>query len=115
MGTDPKLPFDKDKHDLLQVFNRGGFSTGHLSSMPNKQFVYPDKSNNMGIFLGKVSNFNNTKGYVSFTTADDLSIGDKIGIENKNHETSLYTISELMIDGKNSPHVSSGNKVTIGR
>ena len=114
-GTDPKLPFDKDKHDLLQVFNRGGFSTGHLSSMPNKHFVYPDKSNNMGIFLGKVSNFNNTKGYVSFTTADDLSIGDKIGIENKNHETSLYTISELMIDGKNSPHVSSGNKVTIGR
>ena len=115
-GTDPKLPYlDKDKHDLLQVFNRGGFSTGHFSSIPNKHFVYPDKSNNMGIFLGKVSNFNIAKGYVSFTTADDLSIGDKIGIENKKHETSLYTISELMVNGKNSPHVSSGNKVTIGR
>ena len=26
----------KDKKDLMQVFNRGGFSSGHLSNTPNK-------------------------------------------------------------------------------
>ena len=104
-----------DKQDLLQVFNRGGFSDGHLASTPNKDLIYPEKPNNMGIFLGKISNFNNNKGYVSFTTANTLSIGDKIGIENKNHETSLYTISELMINNKNVPHAFAGDKVTIGR
>ena len=106
---------DKDRNDLLQVFNRGGFSSGHFPDTPNKDLVYPEKSNNMGIFLGTISNFNNNKGHISFTTADTLSIGDKIGIENKNHETSLYTISELMINEKNVPKASAGDKVKIGR
>lgn len=104
-----------DKHDLLQVFNRGGFSNGHLSSSPNKDLIFKEKSNNMGIFLGRISNFNPNKGHITFTTADTLSVGDKIGIENKKHETSLYTISELMINNKNMPQVLSGNKVKIGR
>ena len=104
-----------DKHDLLQVFNRGGFSNGHLSSSPNKDLIFKEKSNNMGIFLGRISNFNPNKGHITFTTADSLAVGDKIGIENKKHETSLYTISELMINNKNMPKVLSGNKVKIGR
>ena len=104
-----------DKHDLLQVFNRGGFSDGHLPSSPNKNLVFKEKSNNMGIFLGIISNFNPNKGHITFTTAEALAIGDKIGIENKRHETSLYTISELMINNKNMPKVLSGNKVKIGR
>ena len=104
-----------DKHDLLQVFNRGGFSNGHLPSSPNKDLIFKEKSNNMGIFLGRISNFNPNKGHITFTTADTLAVGDKIGIENKKHETSLYTISELMINNKNMPKVLSGNKVKIGR
>ena len=106
---------NQDKQDLLQVFNRGGFSDGHLSSTPNKNLVYPKKSNNMGLFLGTISNFNTNKGYISFTTSNPISIGDKIGIENKKNETSLYTISELMINNKNVPHAFAGDKVKIGR
>ena len=112
---DKQIDISTDKHDLLQVFNRGGFSNGHLSSSPNKDLIFKEKSNNMGIFLGRVSNFNPNKGHITFTTADTLAVGDKIGIENKKHETSLYTISELMINNKNVPKVSSGNTVKIGR
>ena len=112
---DKQIDISTDKHDLLQVFNRGGFSNGHLSSSPNKDLIFKEKSNNMGIFLGRVSNFNPNKGHIIFTTADTLAVGDKIGIENKKHETSLYTISELMINNKNVPKVSSGNTVKIGR
>lgn len=112
---DKQIDISTDKHDLLQVFNRGGFSNGHLSSSPNKDLIFKEKSNNMGIFLGRVSNFNPNKGHITFTTADTLAVGDKIGIENKKHETSLYTISELMINNKNVPKVSSCNTVKIGR
>ena len=112
---DKQIDISTDKHDLLQVFNRGGFSNGHLPSSPNKDLIFKEKSNNMGIFLGRVSNFNPNKGHITFTTADTLAVGDKIGIENKKHETSLYTISELMINNKNMPKVLSGNKVKIGR
>lgn len=104
-----------DRQDLLQVFNRGGFTDGHLSSKPNTNLVYKYKSNNMGIFLGKISNFNSSKGHITFTTESTLSIGDKIGIENKKNETSLYTVSELMINKKNVATAFSGDTVKIGR
>ena len=50
---------EQDKKDLLQVFNRGGFSDGHLSSKGNHDLIYKQKPNNMGIFVGTISNFNN--------------------------------------------------------
>ena len=106
---------EKDKQDLLQVFNRGGFSNGHLNSSPNKNLVYPQKSNNMGIFLGTISNFNSNNGHISFTTNSTLHIGDKICIENKKHETNTYTISELMSQNKNIKEAHSGDYIKIGR
>ena len=106
---------EKDKQDLLQVFNRGGFSNGHLDSSPNKSLIYPQKSNNMGIFLGTISNFNSNNGHISFTTNSNLYIGDKICVENKKHETNLYTISELMLQNKNIKEAHSGDYIKIGR
>lgn len=105
----------QDKNDLLQVFNRGGFSSGHLAQNANKDLVYKTKSNNMGIFLGAISNFNANKGHISFTTVDKVSVGDKISIENRKHETAIYTISELMFNDKNIPEASYGQKIKIGR
>ena len=106
---------EQDKKDLLQVFNRGGFSNGHLSGTANQDLIYKNKSNNMGIYLGTISNFNANKGHITFTTDDSVSIGDKISIENKKHETAIYTISELMINDKNIPHSFKGQKIKIGR
>ena len=105
----------KDKKDLLQVFNRGNFSNGHLLNDANKNLVYKNKSNNMGIYLGTISNFNNNKGHITFTTANAVTIGDKISIENKKHETAIYTISELMFNDKNIPQAFEGQKIKIGR
>ena len=104
-----------DKQDLLQVFNRGGFSNGHLDSNSNQKLIYPQKSNNMVIFLGTISNFNSNQGHISFTTESKLHVGDKICVENKKHETSLYTISELMLNNKNIKEANLGDKIKIGR
>lgn len=91
---------DQDKKDLLQVFNRGGFSTGHLSSSSNKDLIFKEKPNNMGIYIGNVSNYNSNKGHITLSLNDNLSIGDTITFEN---ESSKYTVSELMIKEKNVP------------
>jgi len=106
---------EQDKKDLLQVFNRGGFSSGHLTGNANQDLIYKHKSNNMGIFLGTISNFNNNKGHITFTTANTINVGDKISVENKKHETAIYTISELMINDKNIPQAFEGQKIKIGR
>lgn len=105
-----KSEIDTDKTDLLQVFNRGGFSTGHQNISPNTSLVYTEKANNMGIYLGDVFDFNPNKGYIKSTLKAPLSIGDTISINN-----SRYTVSELMIDNKNIPTGNISDKVTFGR
>lgn len=102
----------EDKKDLLQVFNRGGFSTGHLDNDVNKDLIFKDKPSNMGIYIGNVSNYNQNKGHITLNLNDDISIGDTITFE---HESSKYRISELMINNKNYDNVSIGNIVKIGR
>ena len=99
-----------DQEELLQVFNRGGFSKGHLSKEPNKNLIFKEKSNNEGIYLGRVFSFNENKSHISLELENSLSIGDKIKINND-----IYTVSELMIGNKNFKTLNAGSKVTIGR
>ena len=103
---------EKDKKELLQVFNRGLFSSGHLSSKPNKSLVFSKKQNNMGIPLGSITNYNSAKGYITLKLLDSISIGDSISIDS---ESGSYKVSELLINNKNSPTASSGNIVKLGR
>ena len=108
----PYIIEEADRKDLLQVFNRGGFSTGYLAPEPNSNLIYKNKSNNMGIPLGTVSNFNSNKGYITLKLQDELSIGDTVSLEK---ETGTYTISELMINKHNTPSAKKGDIVKIGR
>ena len=99
-----------DKEELLQSFNRGGFSNGHLDIKENRNLIFKEKSNNEGIYIGKVFRFNSNKGHISLELENSLSIGDKIRIGND-----LYTVSELMVDNHNFKTLAKGKKVTIGR
>lgn len=103
---------EKDKKNLLQVFNRGGFSTGHLLSTHNKNLVFKEKPNNMGIYLGKIIKYNPNKGLITVKLANDISIGDSISFENEN---STYTISELMLNNQNIKNATDSQIVTLGR
>lgn len=103
---------EKDKKDLLQVFNRGNFSSGHLNNEFNKNLIFKEKQNNMGLFLGKVSKYNSNKGHITLNLKESISIGDTISLEN---ETGTYTISELMNNNSNLKTANKGQLVTIGR
>ena len=99
-----------DQEELLQVFNRGEFSSGHLKLEPNRNLIFKYKPNNMGLYVGKISKFNEKKGHLTIKIENSLSVGDKISINNE-----IYTISELMIDNKNFESVTENKLVTIGR
>lgn len=101
-----------DKIKLMQVFNRGGFSSGHLDSKPNRNLVFKEKQNNMGLYLGKISKYNKNKGLVSSTIENDLSIGDSISFEK---EPTKYTISELLSKNQNIKDAKINQTVTFGR
>ena len=103
---------ETDKKDLLQVFNRGGFSSGHLTSSPNKDLIFADKPNNIGLFLGNICKYNPNKGHVTLKLNESVSIGDCISIEG---EEGAYTISELMEQDNNLKVAKSGQIVKLGR
>lgn len=102
----------QDRKELMQVFNRGMSSTGHLDNLENKHLVFKDKPNNMGLLLGTVSKFNKNKGYITLKLKEPICVGDTVSLQN---ETGSYTVSELMVDNKNITETKVGQIVTIGR
>ena len=103
---------EEDKKQLMLAFNRGNFSTGHLSTTPNRNLIFKEKQNNMGLFLGTVENFNPNKGLIKLKIKESISIGDKISLE---FEDGTYTISELLKKNTNVKSAFPGETVTIGR
>lgn len=101
-----------DKKELMQVFNRGMSSCGHLDNEANKHLVFKDKPNHMGLFLGTIHKYNKSKGYITLKLKENINIGDKISVEK---ESGSYTISELMENNKNIKETKIGQTVILGR
>lgn len=109
--TDYKVD-ENDRKILLQAFNRGMSSNGHLSNEPNKNLIFKDKPNNMGLFLGKVQKYNKNKGYITVKLQEPIEIGDTVSLEK---ESGSYNVSELMDKNRNIKETYIGQTVTIGR
>ena len=101
---------NKDLEDLLQSFNRGNFSTGHLSNSENRKLIYKEKPDNTGIYIGNVTKFNSSKGHIKLKLTNSLAIGDKISVN-----SNKYNVSELMINNKNVKTANVNDFVEIGR
>lgn len=102
---------DSDYNYLMQVFNRGGFSSGHLNSTPNHDLVFKEKQNNMGIYLGRIYDYNKNKGYIKLQLENsNIEVGDSVSIND-----CTYYVSELLINDKNVKTATLNDKITIGR
>lgn len=112
LNNDDFIIDEKDINDLMQVFNRGGFSDGHLDSKHNSNLIFPEKPSNMGIYLGTIKKYNSNKGHITLQLEEDLELGDSVSVSN---EASKYLVSELMIKNVNQKKVSANTEVTIGR
>ena len=112
LSSEPYVIDKNDFKDLMQVFNRGMSSSGHLSNEPNKNLVFKDKPNNMGLYLGKVQHYNKNKGLITIKLKETINIGDTIALEK---ETGSYTVSELLEKEKNIVKTKIGQTVVLGR
>ena len=111
-SSEPYVVDDADRKILMQAFNRGSFSCGHLSNEPNKKLVFKDKSDNMGLFLGKVEKYNSNKGYITVKLNEPIEVGDTVALE---RESGTYNVAEVMVSNKNIKGTKVGQTVTIGR
>lgn len=112
LSNNPYKIDKKDIEDLSQVFNRGNFSCGHFDSKPNKNLVYDEKQNHMGIYIGNIASLKTNKNHVFVNLTEKLSLGDSVQFEKENTK---YTVSELMVKGKNVCSAFNSQLVEIGR
>ena len=101
---------EEDREKLMQIFNRGGFSTGYLKGKLGKDMMYTKRPNHIGILIGEVIGYNSNKGHVKVKLTKELNLGDAISIND-----SSCKISELMQGNNNIKSASIGQVVTIGR
>lgn len=101
---------EKDREMLMQIFNRGGFSTGYLKGKLGKKMMYTKRPNHIGTLLGEVISYNPNKGHVKIKLSKDLDLGDSIAIGD-----SSCKISELMQKNNNIKIAKANDIVTIGR
>ncbi len=110
LSKDKYIVDENDKKELMQVFNRGGFSTGYLKGKLGKNMMYTKRPNHIGIVLGIVISYNLNKGYVKIKLKENMELGDSIKI----NESSCKS-SELMKNNNNIKTAKTGEIVTIGR
>lgn len=101
---------EEDRKKLMQVFNRGGFSTGYLKGKLGKDMMYTKRPNHMGIELGKVISYSPNRGYIKIKLTEDIDLGDTIRIRENSCK-----ISELMKNDNNIKTAKTDETVTIGR
>ncbi|MEN6313442.1 MAG: U32 family peptidase [Clostridiaceae bacterium] len=70
----------EDMHDLMQIFNRGGFSSGYMKGKAGSGMMCFDKPNNSGIYLGSVLSYDERTQNIIVRLEDNLSTGDGIEI-----------------------------------
>ena len=98
LSNEPYVVDKNDKKELMQAFNRGMSSAGHLENKPNRNLVFKENPSNMGLPLGIVQKYNKQKGHITLKLKENLEIGDTISLQK---EDGSYTVSELMENNKN--------------
>ncbi len=106
---------DKDINELLQHFNRGGFSNGYYESFAGKNMMSLERPKHQGLYAGEVIKYDSKTNMAIFRSLLDFVPGD--GIEFQGSDKSLGTyiskqikkneIVQIQIKG----NVNKGNKI----
>lgn len=69
---------DEDEKELLELFNRGGFTSGYYKKHNGRDMMSLNRPNHQGIFVGKIQSVQGKN--VMFQAAEDLGKGDVLEI-----------------------------------
>ena len=81
----------KDQEDLLQVFNRGGFSQGYLAGQPGQSLLSGRIPKHQGVLVGKVLQRPKEKDLVDISFTKQLTLGDGIEIHGREINSNILT------------------------
>lgn len=97
-----KFNVEKGKKELLQLFNRGGFSTSYLYNNLGSDLISFKNPRNTGLPLGKVEKNDQV------LLKEDIEIGDGFRFKDKG-----FKINKILLKGKEVKEAKRGEKVVI--
>lgn len=102
----------EDKKDLMQIFNRGGFSKGYLKGKTGKDMMCYEKPKNWGTYVGKVTAYDG-KRYIELDDISKIQIGDGIEVWNNDNSSPSTIVSEIVKNkiGRIHGNIHIGDKV----
>lgn len=109
---------------LMQVFNRGGFTTGYLREQNRREMMCTEHPKNWGVLAGTV--IKTEKQYqprfggrdedrlVSIRLSEQLNMGDGLEIWDSKNQNPAAIISVMMKDGKHVKTAKAGDILLVG-
>lgn len=82
---------ESDKKELLQVFNRGNFTTGYFLKNEANNLMATTRGKHWGTFLGIVTDYISRKKLVKVKLSEDLNMNDGVEILNKELSGNIVT------------------------
>ncbi|MDP4182393.1 MAG: U32 family peptidase, partial [Bacillota bacterium] len=104
----------EDTKELMQVFNRGGFSTGYLKGKSGKDMMCYEKPKNWGIYIGTILDFNKSTNLLKAKLEDGLSIGDGIEVWNGEESSPGTVVTYIKTENSKINFAEKGDIAVIG-
>ncbi len=109
---DTAIPLSRHRQDLLQIFNRGGFTSGYYFGTKNCDMMCHEKPNNWGVFMGTV--ISSSRDSVTIKLERTLSVGDGIEFWIHNGDSFGQTVDKIYIDRNLKNRAQSGQTISLG-
>lgn len=90
--------YKRDMMELMDLYNRGGFSQGYLKTCHGKSMMSMNRPNHSGIFVGEVIAVKG--GEVSLSLKEDINAQDILEIRGKEEESYEFTVKSSMRKGE---------------
>lgn len=90
--------YDKDMRDLLDLYNRGGFSEGYGKTYHGKKMMSLSRPNHSGIYIGEVTTLKG--GQAAIHLKEDINAQDILEFRNKEGEALYeFTVKDSVLKG----------------
>ncbi len=101
--------YEQDMLDLMDIYNRGGFSQGYGRTYHGKDMMSMDRPNHSGVYVGELTDKN--KRQVEITFEENVNAQDVLEIRGKDGESIYeFTLKDPLRAGK-SLWANGGNKL----
>ncbi|MDO5519657.1 MAG: U32 family peptidase [bacterium] len=93
-----KKEFDEDVKNIMDIYNRGSFSTGYYENHNSKKMMSTNRPNHNGVLVGRVEKIQGNQATIKLI--EDVNAQDLLEIRGDNDQKYEYTLKDAANKGR---------------